>query len=210
MHSPPKSDTLCSNCSKMINNEAVEQAISDLRSQKPPKYAATAKKYNIDRTTLMCRFKGETTSYSKARSRSNKLLTNAQESVLIEYIRKLSNQGLHSTPRILKNLAVELVHKPIGERWIERFRKRYENRLTSVYLRNIDQSRHIADKSRHFEHYFATIQAHLHYFASSLYLCSPANSSLFSFKKRLRNIILSLQTHTTLMKKAFYWAYAVR
>lgn len=143
----------------MVNEKAIEQAISDLRSQKPPKFAATAKKYNLERTTLMRRFKGESVSYSDARSRSNKLLTNVQESILIEHIRKLSDQGLHPTPRILENLVAELVRKPVGGRWIERFQKRYENELTSVYLRNIDHSRHIADNSKHFEHYFTVVRA---------------------------------------------------
>lgn len=59
-----------------------------------------------------------------------------------EYIRKLSDRGLHPTPRILGNLVLELVRKSVGARWIERFQKRYENELASVYLPNIDQSRH--------------------------------------------------------------------
>jgi len=104
------------------------------------------------------RFKSESVSYNEARSRSNKLLTNAQESVLIEYIRKISNQGMHATPKILENIVVELVRKPVGGRWIERFIKRYENELASVYLRSIDQSRHIADNSTYFEHYFTLLQ----------------------------------------------------
>ena len=157
MHSPPEFGSSYSNCSKMVNEEAIEQAVSDLKSQKPPQYAAIAEKYNIDRTTLMRRFKGETVSYSEARSRNNKLLTNTQELVLIEYIRKLSDRGLHPTPRILENLVLELVRKPVGGRWIERFQKRYKNELASVYLRNIDQSRHIADNSKHLEHYFALV-----------------------------------------------------
>ena len=95
---------------------------------------------------------------TEARSRSNKLLTNTQESVLIEYIRKISNQGLHATPKILENIVVELLRKPVGGRWIERFIKRYENEFESVYLRSIDQSRHIADNSTYFEHYFALVR----------------------------------------------------
>ena len=142
----------------MVNEAAIEQAIDDLKSQNPPQYASVAKKYDLDRTTLMRRFKGEAFSYSEARSRSHKLLTNAQESVLIEYIRKISNQGLHATPKILENIVVELVRKPVGGRWIERFIKRYQNELASVYLRSIDQSRRIADNSTYFEHYFILVR----------------------------------------------------
>ena len=141
----------------MVNNEAIEQAIKDLKSQKSPNFTTTAKKYDLDRTTLTRRFKGEALSYSEARSRSHKLLTNAQESVLIDHIRKLSDRGLNPTPKILENLVVEITGHSVGGRWIERFQKRYENELASIYQRNIDQSRHIADNSRHFEHYFATV-----------------------------------------------------
>ena len=40
----------------MVNEEDISKAISDLRSQKKPNYARTAKKYNVDRTTLIRRF----------------------------------------------------------------------------------------------------------------------------------------------------------
>ena len=113
----------------------------------------------------MRRFKGDSVSYNEARSRSNKLLTNAQELVLIEHIRKLSDRGLHPTPRILENLVIELVRKPVGGRWIKRFQKRYENELTSVYLRNIDQSRHIVDNSRYFKYYFTLVRAYFPLFS---------------------------------------------
>ena len=122
----------------MVNEVAIKLAINVLKSQNPPQYASVAKEYDLDRTTLMRRFKGESVSYNEARSRSNKLLTNAQESVLIEYIRKISNQGLHATPKILENIVIELVRKPVGGHWIQRFIKRYENDLASVYLRSID------------------------------------------------------------------------
>ena len=88
-------------------------------------------------------------------------MTNAQESVLIEYVRKLSDMGLHPTPKILENLVVEIVGKPIGGRWVKRFRQRHQTELTSLYLRNIDQSRHIADNTKHFKHYFAVVRARL-------------------------------------------------
>jgi hypothetical protein len=124
-----------------------------------PNYTETAQKYDLEISTLRHRFIGETVSTAEAHSRHLKLLTDAQESILVEHIRKLSDRGLHATPRILENLVVELVGKPVGGRWIERFRKRYENEFTSVYLRNIDQSRHIADNSKHFEHYFTVVRA---------------------------------------------------
>ena len=138
----------------MSNNEAILHAIDDLNSQKIPNFAATAKKYNIVRSTFQRRFKGQTVPRSEAQSRSNMLLTNVQESALIECINKLSARNMHPTPQMLESLVVEIIGRPVGERWVERFQKRHGNELTSRYLRNIDQARHVADNSKHFQHYF--------------------------------------------------------
>lgn len=147
----------------------MEEAIEDLKSQKTPNFSATAKKYNIERTTLRRRFKGETVSYEEARSRSHRLLTNVQESVLIDYIHKLSDKELHPTPKIIQNLVEEFVRKPVGSRLVERFLKRHANELKNSYLRNIDHSRHVADNSRHFQHYLNTVRV-LFFVLSCLYV----------------------------------------
>lgn len=114
----------------------MEKAMEDLKSQEILNFSATAKKYSIDRMTLSRRFKGQTVSYEEARSRTHKVLTNAQEEVLIDHIRKLSDRGLHPTPHIIENLVVEFVRKPVGSRWVERFVKRHDNELKSSYLLN--------------------------------------------------------------------------
>lgn len=141
----------------MVNNEAILKAIDDLKSQEAPNVRNTARKYNINHATLQRRFNGETVSHSEARSRSTMLLTTAQESVLIEHINKLSARGLHLTPQLLENFVVEIIRRPVGERWVERFCKRHNTKLKSIYLRSIDQARHVADNSQHFQHYFDTV-----------------------------------------------------
>ena len=66
----------------------------------------------------MRRYKGQTTSNHEAHSIHQKLLTDAQEEVLLKHISDLSDRGMHPTPQILENLIIEIVRKPIGERWI--------------------------------------------------------------------------------------------
>ena len=143
----------------MSKNEAIQIAIDDLKLQKVPNFAATAKNYNIVRSTLQRRFEGKTVSRNESQSRSNMLLTNAQEEVLIEHINKLSARNLHPTIQTVENLAREIISHAIGERWVERFRKRHGNKLRSRYMRNIDHSRHVADNSKHFQHYFDNVSA---------------------------------------------------
>ena len=116
MHRPTKTTSQYSNYHKMVNEADIQAAISDLKSQKTSNIAQTAKKHNIQKTTLLRRFKGETVSNIEARSKNQKLLINVQERILIDHIRKLSDRGLHPTPKIFENLIVELVKHPIGER----------------------------------------------------------------------------------------------
>ena len=122
----------------MVNEEAILEAISDLRCQEKPNYAQAAKKYNVDRTTLMRRFKGQTTSNHEAHSIHQKLLTDAQEEVVLQHISDLSDRGMPPTPQILENLIVEIVRQPIGQCWVRRFCKRHQDKIKSVYLRGID------------------------------------------------------------------------
>ena len=74
-----------------------------------------------------------------------------------EYLNKLSDRGFHPTPQILENLVVEVVGHPIGLNWIRRFCKRYSAQIKSIYLRNIDQKRKVADNAKHFKQYFETV-----------------------------------------------------
>jgi len=113
MHTFPGTHIPTSKIHKMVNEDDISKAISDLRLQKKPNYAQTALKYDVDRTTLMRRFKGKTTSHQEAHSIHLKLLTNAQEEVLLKYISDLLDRGISPTPQILENLVVEIVRRLI-------------------------------------------------------------------------------------------------
>ena len=138
----------------MAKNASIEQAIFDLNAPDVPNFRATARKYGLVHTILQRRFEGQAVSYTESRSRSHMLLTSVQEQVLIECINKLSARGLHPTPQILENFVVEIIKHPVGKRWVERFCKHHTDVIQSVYLRGINQAKHITDNSKHFEHYF--------------------------------------------------------
>jgi hypothetical protein len=141
----------------MVNEAAIKKAIDDLYSQEAPNYVATAKKYEIDRRTLMRRHKGLSRSIQEAHSESQTLLTPTQEAVLIEHINTLSSRGLPPTPQFVRNLVFEAVKIRPGKNWVYRFCNRHKKQLKSIYLRAIDQSRQIADNSAYFEHFYATV-----------------------------------------------------
>jgi hypothetical protein len=143
----------------MVNEAAIQLAINDLKSQDVINFTATAKKYRIDRTTLMRRYKGQTASHAEAHSTHLKLLTNAQEEVILKHISDLSERGMHPTPQILENLIVEIVRQPIGQCWVRRFCQRHRDKIKSTYLRGIDQTRKVADNSVYFEHFYSVVRA---------------------------------------------------
>ena len=98
----------------MDHNARIESAITDLESQIHVNYAATAKKWGVERTTLAKRHKGQTGIIEDANSYSRQRLTKTQEETLIKYINKLSDRGLPLTPQIVKNLAEEIIHDELG------------------------------------------------------------------------------------------------
>lgn len=138
----------------MDHNGRLAKALKDLESQKRPNFSTTAKKYQVERTTLAKRFKGQTGTIQEANSNSRQKLTTVQEGTLVAHINKLSERGLPPTPQIVKNLAKEISNAEIGVNWVSRFCRRHEHELSSLYLKTIDHKRKIADNSRHFEHYF--------------------------------------------------------
>jgi len=58
--------------------------------------------------------------------------------VLISHINKLTRRGLPPTSTIVRNLAEEMISRPIGKNWTAQFVKRHANQLESLYLHNID------------------------------------------------------------------------
>ena len=74
--------------------QAIDKALKDLASQESPNYGATARKYSIDRTTLLRRHRGLARSWAVNIANTKSLLTPQQEKELVDYINKLSVFGL--------------------------------------------------------------------------------------------------------------------
>ena len=150
--------TQTSKFDKMDHNARIEAAIKDLRSQKRTNFAATAKRWDVERTTLARRYRGETGTKEDAASYTFRQLTDIQENALITYVNKLNDRGFPPTPQILKNIAESITHTSLGRNWTARFCKRHHTRLASVYLRTIDHKRKIADNSKYFQHFFDLVR----------------------------------------------------
>ena len=147
MPSPTKIASSALNHNIMVNNANMALAIAECNSSLVPNYTEIAKKYGLIDTTLARRHKGETTSYDESRSEHQRLLTNAQEALLIEHIKKLADRSILLAPRIIRNLVVELTKHDVGQNWVQRFEMRHEDELKAIYMRSIDHARYIADNN---------------------------------------------------------------
>lgn len=88
----------------MDHNTRMLRVIADLQSQQPLKYAATARKWEVNRSTLWRRYKGQTRTVQEANSYVRQKLTNASEEVFIAHANQLTACGLpphHGCFRIL-------------------------------------------------------------------------------------------------------------
>ena len=142
----------------MDHNARIEAAIADLESQDHPNIAAAARKWQVARTTLSSRFKGERGTIEDVNSYIRQRLTQTQEEALITYVNKLNDRGFPPTPQILKNIAESIAHLSLGQNWVARFCQRHRTRLASLYLRTIDHKRKQADNSQYFQHFFDLVR----------------------------------------------------
>ena len=122
----------------MVDEQRIEEALNTLDRQLIPNYAATAKEFGLERTTLMRRHQGQTISRAEATSLYHKLLTDTQEEALISQINKLTARSIPPTTSMVRNFAEEMIGREVNKNWTAGFVERHSDRLKSLYLRNID------------------------------------------------------------------------
>src|SRR5450432_2808112 len=116
-------------------------ALEDIRKQTIPNFSSTARRFQVNRITLVRRFKGTQQNRRIASSETKQCLSLAQEETLIRFINNLTDRSLPPTSQIVYNAAEELIKRPVHKSWVSDFVKRYKDRLSVVYLRTIDNKR---------------------------------------------------------------------
>ncbi|EKG09101.1 hypothetical protein MPH_13915 [Macrophomina phaseolina MS6] len=156
VHTPSKIRTQILNRCISLDMDPIEAALDDLKSQDPPNYKATAKKFGCCRTTLSRRHRGVTASQASS-AESHRLLNNNQERELVEYINKLSERGIPPTQAMVRNFAEEMAQQKPSKNWVSRFVKRHQDQLKSVYLSGLDLSRKNAESVPRIQGYFELV-----------------------------------------------------
>ena len=102
---------------------AIEKAIEDLElHESGPQYPYTkyALKWGVERSTLSRRHRGVTGTRA-AKYEQHRNLTTTQQQELVQYITKLSKQGLPPTKEMVQNFGTAIAGKPVSESKVGRF-----------------------------------------------------------------------------------------
>jgi len=93
---------------------SIETALADLALQDSSNYTATAKKFNINRSTLSRRHRGKTIFVKKSKQTTS-ILSNQQEKELIRYINKLIERDISSFNVMIRVFAYNISGKQSGK-----------------------------------------------------------------------------------------------
>ena len=176
----------------------IELALADIEGQKKPNYAAIARKHEVDPTTLMRRHKGQTVSRATVISEIHQRLTVQQEEVLIMHINKLTDRGIPPTSRIVRNMTEEMIGESVGKNWTGRFVQRHQDRLKSLYLRNIDNVRKKAEYKPSFKMFYELVSI------LQIYDCTnytQTNGFDYSSRMRWKNTTSPARIYTIGMRR---------
>jgi Tc5 transposase DNA-binding domain len=138
-------------------NARIEAAMAMLDSQSTLNYAEAARAFDIHPTTLARRYRGQTGSREEANLNYRQCLNSTQEDTLLGYIDSLTDRHIPATSQIIKNLAEEIIQRPVGKNWTSEFIKRHSKRICSIYLRPLDRARVSAESVTMFERFYALV-----------------------------------------------------
>jgi hypothetical protein len=185
----------------MTHEERMEKALAELESCSKPNYAALAKKYELERSTLSRHARGKTTSREEFQSEKHQCLTNAQERVLINQINRLTDQGIPPTSQMVKNFAEEIIGHSVEKNWVGQFTTYYQRELKSLYLCNIDNLCMKGEYASIYKLFFDLVKCLLHCFLILVKDVLANYWFYYSLSKQSNNIILGQKTYTIEMKR---------
>ncbi len=144
---------LSSKINYKFNMTSIEAALADLALQKLSNYTATAKKFNINRSTLSWQHRGIIVFVKKSKQTTS-ILSNQQEKELIRYINKLIERDISSFNVMIRVFAYNISGKQSGKNWFYEFVRRHSDILQSKFLQEADLERKKADNAYQYQLYF--------------------------------------------------------
>jgi hypothetical protein len=142
----------------MSTDEDLERTLLEVANTKAPIYAAIARKHHVDRSTLSRRARGVQVSRAVSIQNTSRLLSNAQEEVILQKMETLTNKGIYLASRTIRNTIEAIVGHTIGKNWVGDFLTHYKERIKSINLVGFNQARIIADNSEIINQFYTNIR----------------------------------------------------
>ena len=144
---------LSSKINYKFNMTSIEAALADLALQKSSNYTATAKKFNINQSTLSRQHR-DIIVFVKKSKQTTSILLNQQEKELIRYINKLIERNIPSFNIMIRVFAYNISGKQSGKNWSYEFVRRHLDILQSKFLQDADLERKKVDNAYQYQLYF--------------------------------------------------------
>jgi len=122
----------------------IDEAVALLRCSNKPNVSEAARMFDVERSVLSKHFRGKRVSIAKA-NETKQLLTNKQELVLVNEIKRLCDWCLLPTLPIVTLWASCIYGKEPSKNWSADFKARHKDILDCRYLNTIDLARHKAN-----------------------------------------------------------------
>jgi len=149
---------LSSKINYKFNITSIEAALADLALQDSSNYTATAKKFNINQSTLSRRHRDKT-AFVKKSKQTTSILSNQQEKELIRYINKLIERDIPSLNVMIRVFAYNISGKQPGKNRSYEFVRRHSDILQSKFLQGADLERKKVDNAYQYQLYFDLVSA---------------------------------------------------
>ncbi len=128
---------LSSKINYKFNMTSIKAAFADLALQDSFNYTATAKKFNINQSTLSWWHRDKTIFVKKSKQTTS-ILSNQQEKKLIHYINKLIERDISSLNAMIHVFAYNIFEKQSGKNWSYEFIRCHSDILQSKFLQEAD------------------------------------------------------------------------
>jgi hypothetical protein len=137
--------------------DPLNEALLFLASADVVNYAATARQFGCDETTLRRRHQGKQRSRRDADHDYKSSLSKQQERDLVTYIQRLTDQGIPPTLTMVRNFGQDIAKIELGPTWSYHFVNRHRDELDCSWFDGFDIARKKADNKRRYKRYFELV-----------------------------------------------------
>ncbi len=132
---------------------SIEIALADLTLQDSFNYTATAKKFNINWSTLLQRHRNKMIFVKKSKQTTS-ILSNQQEKELIRYINKLIKRDIFSLNVMIRVFTYNISEKQSDKNWSYEFIRCHSDILQLKFLQDADLKRKKVNNAYQYQLYF--------------------------------------------------------